>query len=156
MTKSCLVTKALIKWVLQPRRFQKHMATRAYKVEELTLQDDTDVVVKPLPIGPLRRFMDAWKAASELKEGDDGFNIFVNCSGIALEKNFKGDARFDKNGLRADVAGRAEGEHLSPEYKEYLEEVLDIETIYVIMDVAGGIKLNDPKLMEAALAAVNQ
>jgi hypothetical protein len=136
------------------------MATRAYKVEELTLQDDTDVVVKPLPIGPLRRFMDAWKATADLGEGDDGFNIFVNCSGIALEKNFKNDPKFDEEGrtnpLAANVSEKQQGEFLSPKYKEYLEDVLDIETIYVIMDVAGGIKLNDPKLMEAALAAQAQ
>lgn len=126
------------------------MATRAYKVEELTLQDDTDVVVKPLPIGPLRRFMDAWKATADLKDGDDGFNIFVNCCGIALEKNFKG--KFDS--LRAPNS--ADGEFLSEEYKEYLEDVLDIETIYVIMEVSGGIKLNDPKLQEAAQEAMIQ
>src|SRR5688572_9520310 len=124
------------------------MATRAYRVEELTLQDDTDVVVKPLPIGPLRRFMEAWRDVEKLNPDDDGFHIYINCCGIALEKNFKGDSKFDKNGLKA--ANSAEGEFLSPEYKEYLEEVLDIDTIYVIMDVAGGIKLNDPKLMEAA------
>jgi len=126
------------------------MATRAYKVEELTLQDDTDVVVKPLPIGPLRRFMEAWKATQDLKADEDGFSIFINCCGIALEKNFKG--QFDS--LRAP--NNAEGEFLSEEYKNYLEEVLDIETIYVVMDVAGGIKLNDPKLMEAALAATQE
>lgn len=131
------------------------MATRAYRVEELTLQDDTDVVVKPLPIGPLRRFMEAWKQVQDLKQDDDGFFIYINCCGIALEKNFKG--KFDA--LKASAAEQAEGEFLDSEYKEYLEEVLDIDTIYVIMDVAGGIKLNDPKLMEAAAqiqAAQNQ
>ena len=127
------------------------MATRAYKTEELSLQDDTDVVIKPLPIGPLRRFMDAWKHAQDLGPDDDGFDIFVNCCGIALEKNFKVDPKFEKNGLKATHAEAEKGEYLSAEYKEYLEDVLDIETIYVIMDVAGGIKLNDPKLQEAAL-----
>jgi hypothetical protein len=124
------------------------MATRAYRVEELTLQDDTDVVVKPLPIGPLRRFMEAWKQVQDLSPEDDGFHIYINCCGIALEKNFKG--KFDA--LKASASEQSDGEFLSEEYKEYLEEVLDIDTIYVIMDVAGGIKLNDPKLMEAAQA----
>jgi hypothetical protein len=128
------------------------MATRAYRVEELTLQDDTDVVVKPLPIGPLRRFMEAWKQVQDLNQEDDGFHIYINCCGIALEKNFKG--KFDA--LKASVAEQAEGEFLSQDYKEYLEEVLDIDTIYVIMDVAGGIKLNDPKLLEAAQALAAQ
>lgn len=123
------------------------MASKAYTVREVSLQNDKDVTIRPLPIGRLRRFMDAWKAIANLEEGDDGFDIFVNCSGIALEHEFKGE--FDA--LKATVAEQEAGEFLSPEYKEYLEENLDLETIYVILEVAGGIKLNDPKLMEAAL-----
>lgn len=127
------------------------MATRAYREETLTLQDDTEVAVRPLPIAPLRRFMDAWEQMRELEEGDDGFGVFVNCCGIALEKNFKGTDKFESTKPSKDEV--AEGEVISGEYKEYLEETLDIDTIYVILDVAAGIKLNDPKLMEAALAA---
>jgi hypothetical protein len=90
--------------------------------------------------------MDAWKHIAELEEGEDGFNVFINACGIALEHEFKG--KFDA--LKATVDQQKNGEFLSDEYKEYLEEVLDLETIYVILDAAGGIKLNDPKLMEAA------
>lgn len=104
--------------------------------------------------------MEAWKKTEEMKDGDDGFDIFINCCGIGLEKNFKNDPQFEEEGrkdrLVATVAEKEAGEFLSPKYKAYLEDVLDIETIYVIMEVAGGIKLNDPKLMEAVLAAQNQ
>lgn len=124
------------------------MATKAYTAREISLQDDTDVTVRPLPIGRLRRFLEAWEVIKDIDEGDDGFNIFINCSGIALEHEFKGKGKFDS--VRAAV--NEDGEFLSPEYKEYLEEVLDLETIYVILEVAGGIKLNDPKLIQAALA----
>lgn len=125
------------------------MATKAYSVREVSLQDDTDVVLRPLPIGRLRRFMDAWEAIKDVdpEKGDDGFDVFINCCGIALENSFKG--KFDA--LKATVEEQENGEFLSPEYKEYLLDVLDLETIYVILEVAGGIKLNDPKLMEAAL-----
>ena len=122
------------------------MATSAFTATDIALQDGTDVTLRPLPIGRLRRFMDAWKKIGELEEGDDGFNVFINCSGIALEHEFKG--KFDA--LKATVDQQKDGEFLSEEYREYLEDVLDLETIYVILDVAGGIKLNDPKLMEAA------
>ena len=122
------------------------MATSAFTATEIALQDETDVTIRPLPIGRLRRFMDAWKKIGDLEEGDDGFNVFINCSGIALEHEFKG--KFDA--LKATVDQQKDGEFLSEEYREYLEDVLDLETIYVILDVAGGIKLNDPKLMEAA------
>lgn len=125
------------------------MATKAYTAREISLQDDTDVTVRPLPIGRLRRFLEAWEAIKDLEDGDDGFGVFINCCGIALEHEYKKSGKFDS--LKAPV--NENGDFLSDEYKEYLEDVLDLETIYVILEVAGGIKLNDPKLMEAALAA---
>lgn len=124
------------------------MATSAFTATEIALQDDTDVTLRPLPIGRLRRFMDAWKEIANIGEDEDGYNVFVNCCGIALEHEFKG--KFDA--LKATAEQREKGEFLSEEYKEYLEDVLDLETIYVILDVAGGIKLNDPKVVETATA----
>lgn len=125
------------------------MATQVFTTENITLQDGSEVTLKPLPIARLRRFMEAWVKIGELKEGDDGFDVFINCCGIALEENFKG--KFDA--LKADKEEAAEGEFLNHEYKEYLGDTLDLDTIYKILDVSGGIKLNDPKLMEAALEA---
>lgn len=122
------------------------MALKVFDSVDIMLQDDTEVVVRPLPIGSLRRFMEAWGKVSELPEGDDGFDVFINCAGIALESNFKG--KFDS--LKADADAKEMGEFLSGDYKEYLMDTLDIDTIYKIIEVAGGIKLNDPKLMEAA------
>lgn len=125
------------------------MASRVYNEESITLQDDKEVLLRPLPIGRLRRFMDAWGKFADAKTDDDGFNVFINCSGIALEENFKG--KFDA--LKASKDEVEAGEYLSAEYKEYLEETLDLDTIYKILEVTGGIKLNDPKLMEAVLEA---
>lgn len=123
------------------------MANKVYNEETLTLQDDTEVTVRPLPIGRLRRFMEAWEKFGEIKSDQDGFNVFINCAGIAIEHEFKG--KFDS--LKAPAS--AEGEWLSEEYKDYCEEVLDLDTIYKIIEVAGGLKLNDPKLLEAAMEA---
>ena len=122
------------------------MASKVYNQEEITLQDETDVVLKPLPIGRLRRFMEAWGKFAEITSEEEGFDVFINCAGIALEDNFKG--KFDA--LKASPAEKDKGEFLSPEYKEYLENTLELESIYKILDVSGGIKLNDPKLQEAA------
>ena len=122
------------------------MATTVYKQEEITLQDGTEVLLKPLPIGRLRRFMEAWNEFGNIETEDDGYNVFINCAGIALEENYKG--RFD--GLKATKDEKEAGEFLSAEYKEYLEDTLDLDTIYRILEVTGGLKLNDPKLIEAA------
>lgn len=126
------------------------MATEVYKREEIVLQDGTEVLLRPLPIGPLRRFMEAWEAIKELPDGDDGFDVFINCAGIGLERNFT--SKFDR--LKANADEKEKGEVLSAEYKEYLLDILDLDTIYKVLEITGDIKLNDPKLMEAALAAV--
>lgn len=128
------------------------MATTVYTQEEITLQDGTEVTLRPLPIAPLRRFMKAWAKFSEVEDEDDGFNVFINCAGIALERNYKG--KFDS--LKASKDEQESGEFLSAEYKEYLEETLDLETIYKILEITGGLKLsalNDPKVQETLAAA---
>lgn len=126
------------------------MATKVYTEKVIGLQDedDTEVVIRPLPIGRLRRFMEAWAKSSEVKDGEDGFEIFINCCGIALEHNFKG-----KYQIKASSAEQEKGEFLGEDYKEYLFDTLDLDTIYEILDVAGGINLRDPKLLEIAAAA---
>lgn len=126
------------------------MATKVYNEETLTLQDDTEVTVRPLPIGRLRRFMKAWEKIGEVKNDTEGFDVFLNCAGIAIEHEFKG--RFDS--LKAPAS--QEDEFLSEEYKSYLEDVLDLDTIYKVLEVAGGLKLNDPKLLEAAMRVAEQ
>jgi hypothetical protein len=39
--------------------------------------------------------------------------------------------------------------------KEKLEEVIDLPTVYKIIEVASGIKLNDPNALAAALVGTN-
>ena len=128
------------------------MADKAFAEKSIQLQDGTDVVLKPLVIARQRRFMDAWDKIAEVKEGEPGFEVFINCCGIALEENFKG--KFDA--LKADKEEADAGEFLNHEYKDYLENTLDLDTIYVVLEVCGGIKLNDPKLIEAAMEQLGQ
>lgn len=125
------------------------MATEVYKKKEIELQDGTEVLLRPLPIARLRRFMKAWDGMQNVnvEEDEDGFTVLINCAGISLEDTFKKLGKFDA--LKASPEAAEKGEFLSPEYKEYLEEVLDIETIYEILDICGDLKLNDPKLQEA-------
>jgi len=84
--------------------------------------------------------MKAWGEFADLKNEDQAFDIYINCCGIALEKAVQDD--FDKT---SDV-----DKVLTDEYRAYLEDVLDMDTIYEILDVCGGLKLNDPKLLEEA------
>jgi hypothetical protein len=128
------------------------MATTVYEEKEIQLQDGTDVLLKPLPIVQLRRFMNAWREMQALKgetdaeKEDAALNVYINCTGIALEAFFLAEGKFDKTrGMNKDP--------LSKEYREYLESVLDMDTIYIIMDTCGGMNLSDPKLIETLAAA---
>lgn len=129
------------------------MATTVYDEVEIALQDNTEVTLKPLPIVQLRRFQAAWKEISNLKGDDDDekeayvFTVYINCAGIALENQFKALEKF------TETKGKLK-DPLSKEYRDYLESVLDIDTIYKILEVAGGLKLNDPNLL-AALSQEN-
>lgn len=114
------------------------MANAVYETREIKLQDDTEVTLVPLTIGPLRRFMKAWGEFANITEEDAAFDIYVNCCGIALEKQLKD--KFEKT--------RDAEKYVTDEYREYLEDVLDMDTIYEILDVCGGLKLNSPQIQE--------
>lgn len=130
------------------------MATQVSNYKELELQDGTIVTVKSLPIARLRRFMEEWEKFPNVESEGEGFTIFVSLSGISLEHEFKDDTEKFPKGLGPTAEQRKKGEVLSKEYKDYLEEILDIETIYEILEVAGGLKLNDPKLLAETAAAL--
>lgn len=130
------------------------MATAVTDAVEILLQDGTEVLVRPLPIVQLRRFMQAWREMQNLKGEDDAakeedsFRVFVNTAGIALENQFKALEKF------TETRGKLK-DPLSKEYRDYLESVLDMDTIFKVLEVSGGLKLNDPNLL-AAVAAANQ
>lgn len=120
------------------------MANTVYNSETIKLQNNTEVTLAPLAIGLLRRFMKAWGEFGDIKEDDDAFDIYINCAGIALSKQ-----------LRDDFPEPFDSEKtLKDDYREHLEEILDMDTIFKVLEVCGGLKLNDPKLLEAAEAAV--
>lgn len=116
------------------------MAKTVYDSETINLQDDTEVTLMPLAIGRLRRFMKAWGEFANIENEDQAFDIYINCCGIALEKSL---------GEKFNKTTDAE-KTLSDDYREYLEDVLDMDTIYKVLDVCGGLKLNDPKLLAEA------
>jgi hypothetical protein len=122
------------------------IANEAYDPVELQLQDGTDVTLKPLNIGRLKRFMKSWSRFKDVDlEADElaAFDIYIDCAGIALEPNL---------GQKFETKGEGE-EFLNPKYREYLEDTLDMESIFKILEVCGGLKLNDPNLLEAVARA---
>lgn len=116
------------------------MANTVYDSEVINLQDGKEVTLVPLAIGRLRRFMKAWGEFANIEQEDEAFDIYINCCGVALEKSL--EEGFEKTADSDKV--------ITDEYREYLEDVLDMDTIYRVLEVCGGLKLNDPKVLEEA------
>jgi len=107
------------------------LATTVYDVEEIQLQNGDTVKLKPLTIKELRKFMIAVQKTAETKNEDETLTILIDACAVALEKQ-----------LPVLVKDR-----------DALEDALDVPTINRILEVCGGIKLDDPNLLAAAVLA---
>lgn len=109
------------------------MATKIYEVHTFELQDGTEVTVRPLNIKLLREFMEIMQ---ELKGGDDvsefdNIEVLLRACALAFRKDHKK--------LSEDL--------------DSLEEVLDIPTMWKIIEIAGGVTYDPNLLTEVGGAA---
>lgn len=108
------------------------MATSVYDTVEVELIDGTKVSMRPLKISLLRDFMKEFQKIGDEKIAEDNIksmDLLLDCAVIAMQQ-------------------------YNPELatKEKLEDIIDLPTVYKIIEVAAGIKLNDPNALAAALA----
>ena len=99
------------------------MAT-AGKADEnvVVLIDGTKVSVRPLKISLLRPFMKKFEGIAAVSEDNEkSMNILMECVAIAMQQ-YKPELSHDR---------------------EKLEELLDLPTVYKIVEAASGVKLND-------------
>lgn len=104
------------------------MATKIYESIELELLDGKTIEVKPLSIKNLREVMKAWAKTQEIQSEDEFLEILVECTQIAM---------------------RQFAPALS-EDRTLLEDSVDLQTMYKILEVGADIKLNDPNQLQAA------
>lgn len=84
--------------------------------------DNTEIEVRPLKISLLRPFMKKFEGIADIAEDNDkSMTVLIECVQIAL-KQYKPDLAED---LKA------------------LEELLDLPTVYKIVEGASGVKLNE-------------
>ena len=108
------------------------MATSVYDTVDVELIDGTKVSMRPLKISLLREFMKEFQKIGDEKIAEDNIksmDLLLDCAVIAMQQ------------YNPDLAT-----------KEKLEDIVDLPTIYKIIEVAAGIKLNDPNALAAALA----
>ena len=107
------------------------MASTVYDVEEIQLQNGAIVKLKPLTIKELRKFMVAIAKTAEATTEDETLSILIEACAVALEKQLPD--------LVKDI--------------DAFEDTLDVPTINRILEVCGGIKMDDPNRLAAAVLA---
>jgi hypothetical protein len=96
------------------------MATTKYEAQKLTLMDGTEISVRPLKISLLRPFMAKFEGVAAVADNNEkSMTLLVECVQIAM-KQYKPE-------LADDI--------------EKLEEVLDLPTVYKIVEAASGTTL---------------
>ena len=105
------------------------MATKIYESLELELLDGKVIEVKPLSIKNLREVMKAWGKTAEIASEDEFLEILIECVQIAMKQ------------FAPELATN----------RELLEDAVDLQTMYKILEVGADIKLNDPNQLREAL-----
>lgn len=129
------------------------MATEVFTTETITLLNGEEVELRPLAIAKLRKFMRLWSdhiesmstalakdaedetRITEAELTDKQFDVFIKMCAFGLETQLK-------------------EEKTEKQFIAYLEDTLDEQTIYKIIDVTGGLKLGpqaDPNLLPAMM-----
>lgn len=100
------------------------MATNIYDTETVQLVDGTEIRISPLKIAYLREFMDKF---SNLQNSNGDISLLLECVLSALKQY-----------------------HPSIRTIEDVEDSLDIQTVYTIVDVAAGISVKGDEQKESS------
>jgi DNA-binding protein H-NS len=108
------------------------MATTVHEGEELTLMDGSVIKVRPLKISLLRPFMKKFEQVAAVAEDNEkSMTLLIECVQIAMEQY--------KPELAKDLKA--------------LEEIMDLPTVYKVIEAASGVKLTDANsLLNTVLA----
>jgi hypothetical protein len=96
------------------------MATIVHESNKLTLIDGTEIEVRPLKISLLRPFMKKFEGVAAVADNNEkSMTLLIECVQIAM-KQYKPELANDLDAL---------------------EEILDLPTVYKIVEAASGIEL---------------
>jgi hypothetical protein len=97
------------------------MATKVYSTKNIYLFDGTEIEISPLKIKYLRQFMDTFALINQAKNDDESILLLLECVRISMKQYYP-----QLSGSISDV-----------------EDSVDMPTIHEILEIAGGIKIND-------------
>jgi hypothetical protein len=93
------------------------MATEVYNKSNIYLIDGTELEIIPLKIKYLREFMIEFEGVKSASDDDLAIEVLLKCVGICMKQYY-------------------------PQISNTVEDNLDLPTIYKIIDIAAGIKIN--------------
>ena len=96
------------------------MASTVYDSQFITLIDGKKIEIIPLKIKYLREFMDAFELIKNAKTDDESIIVLVECTRICMKQYLP------------EISSSI----------EHIEDNLDLPTIYKVLEVAAGIKIN--------------
>ena len=95
------------------------MSTTKYEEKTIVLMDGTEIKVRPLKISLLRPFMKKFEKIADVAEDNEkSINALLECIEIAMQQY---------NPDLADI--------------KKLEEIMDLPTVYAIVEAASGVNL---------------
>lgn len=101
------------------------MATKIYETATIKLLDDSEVFLSPLKLKYLRLFMDQFEHLKETKNDHEAMEQLSLCAAIAMRQ------------YRPDIKTIDE-----------FEDLVDMQSIYTILDISAGIRVNPKKEQE--------
>jgi hypothetical protein len=102
------------------------MTTTVNETKTITLMDGTELSVRPLKISLLREFTKKFEGIADIAEDNDkSMDLLIECVQIAMRQY--------KPELAADMKA--------------LEDILDLPTVYNIIEAASGVNLNGTSLV---------
>lgn len=107
------------------------MANTVYETMEIQLSSGEDIVIRPLSIKNLKKFMVIIGKLNEenIQSEADAMEIFIEAAMLCMTQ-FKPELGSDK---------------------DLFEETVEVPTMMKILEIAGGMKFNDPNLLAADL-----
>jgi len=97
------------------------MATKIYKSESIYLFDGTELEITPLKIKYLREFMEAFENIKNTENDDESIQVLVECVRICMKQYYP------------QISDTVES----------IEDNVDMPTVYKILDISAGIRIND-------------
>jgi hypothetical protein len=97
------------------------MATNVYQSKNIKLINGEELEIIPLKIKYLRKFMEAFEDVKKSKSDDEAVEYLVECVRISMKQFYP---EISKN-------------------KSDIEDNFDMPTIYTILDISAGIKINE-------------